>query len=86
MPLVQKRTNKNEKNRFTRLATVSRKQQSDRPGSDVQHVVDPQHPLEVQAQAECVVVRHEPLEAGVEVRSCTDEKMKKMKSQETNGN
>lgn len=33
-------------------------------------MVDPQHPLEVQAQADRVVVRHQPLEAGVQVGGC----------------
>ena len=33
-------------------------------------MVDPQHPLEVQAQAHSVIVRHEALEAGVEVGTC----------------
>lgn len=40
------------------------------PGSDVEHVVDPQHPLEVQAQADGVVVRQEALEAGEQVGGC----------------
>lgn len=40
------------------------------PGSDVEHVVDPQHPLEIQTQADGVIVWHEPLEAGVEVGVC----------------
>lgn len=43
---------------------------SHRPSSDVEHVVDPQHPLEVQAQAHGVVVRQESLEAGVQVGGC----------------
>ena len=43
----------------------------DSPSSDVEHVVDPQHPLEVQAQADGVIVRHEALEAGVEVGGYT---------------
>lgn len=33
-------------------------------------MVDPQHPLEVQAQTDGVIVRHESLEAGVEVGGC----------------
>ena len=33
-------------------------------------MVDPQHSLEVQAQAHGVVVRHKALEAGVEVGTC----------------
>lgn len=36
-------------------------------------MVDPQHPLEVQAQADRVVVRHQPLEAGVQVGGCQGE-------------
>lgn len=43
------------------------------PGSDVEHVVDPQHPLEVQAQADGVVVRQEALEAGEQVGGCRGE-------------
>lgn len=45
----------------------------DSPRGDVEHVVDPQHPLEVQTQTHRVVVRHESLEAGVEVGGCVGE-------------
>lgn len=36
-------------------------------------MVDPQHPLEVQAQADGVVVRQEALEAGEQVGGCRGE-------------
>ena len=40
-------------------------------------MVDPQHPLEVQAQADGVIVRHESLEAGVEVGGCVGKEMER---------
>lgn len=40
-------------------------------------MVDPQHPLEVQAQADGVIVRHEALEAGVEVGGCVGKQMER---------
>lgn len=51
----------------------------DWPGCDVEHVVDPQHPLEVQAQAHSVIIRHEPLEAGEEVGGWDEEKRRMLR-------
>ena len=42
-------------------------------------MVDPQHPLEVQPQADGVIVGHESLEAGVEVGGCVEREKKKKK-------
>lgn len=49
----------------------------DSPGSNVEHMVDPQHPLEVQAQADSVIVCYESLEAGVEVGGCVGKEIER---------
>lgn len=46
------------------------------PSSNIEHVVDPQHPLEVQAQTDGVIVWHKSLEAGVEVGCCVGDREK----------
>jgi len=40
------------------------------PGSDVQHVLDPDHPLIVQTQTLRVIIKPQTLETGIALRVC----------------